>query len=1219
MQKMWSCHGCRSTIRSTAGLGSLLLCLGLFIGVSGAKAQCADGYCPMSIGYSEIGIGMFEFYIPGSACTELNVLWSFGNGYSMIDGTSVVYAYLFSGSYEVTATFDDSDCQGAGEVVLSVFVNVQVQDCSQIMAQITQESCNTISGFVGWPGMTPFAEATWNFGDGTVVSDVNIFHTYTTPGTYMVTVAGNCNTEPFFFNLGSVTVDNTCDGICPDFISWDPIPLGEGYGFHFDLQVCQPGTIVQWNFGDGVIENGSCSIDHAYTSTGTYTITATFYDEDCSGGQGALSVTIIIEIGVECDPFNVVLNYLDGNTISFEPGPWITCDEVENPPIWTISEYFGSPIYYNTEDCMITVDFENPGTYAYSFYIPGTEYCSDGFFEVTGDGFCPDEILITDLGDGNYEFSVPGLSEDTPVNWQFGDGSTQNFAYGSVTHAYEESGSYGVTANFYDGDCGDTWTILNGDLFVQPECPSEISYIEIACHEFGFFVDELYTDATYEWNFGDGSVQDWNDLVVHTFDQSGTYEVCLNITSGQCAGTQICTMIEVEYCDEGTDECPGAYWNVSSCGEIFLELNPWNPDVPVSFITPDTAIVLDGPILYYSLPTDAPSYDGYYVEAEGCLIEIPIDPLPTYCSCFEGFEMDGTCSPITITLDVPEGSELHWVTGGYNFYGTDTETLEFTEMGLHEVCVHYQNENCDMSDYYCFNILVEPCPVICPDSIVVTQLSDATYAFFIEGIDNGETVVWNFGDGNEITDDESVTYTFEPGTYMVTATFMDADCPWDGPTILNTEDTKNICPSDLVIEVISCQSVFYAVPELESGTYMQYTFDGEYTLNQFSSFGSNYLDEGIHEICATNDSLMNLGCPAVCNTVILEDCPDPCAYPVDVFSLCNLHEYAFFELGVDSIAVYLDGQFETFSTADEELQTCNNVTIVIFSEGIHEVCFESFDANGNAGCTFCIYVEYVDCDDDCGFEIEMVDQSCDSATFQILNPPLEDFVYYITLNDTLLVPLNNIFTDTSVIMSIPILPGSNTICFEGATNDFQCFSTWCTEVEGCETDCPDSLALFILLDIGCFISVVGLPDGTELELTVNGEFQGTFAQPVPLPDMGTEELEVCVTNEALEAEGCPALCTTVDGLECGTGIRDIAASSFTLFPNPTSEHVTVTLAGNLKNLEVTIFDSTGRIMRRQTIYSLTTDLDVSQFAAGLYFLQLSGDGVRETKQVEIFR
>ena len=78
------------------------------------------------------------------------------------------------------------------------------------------------------------------------------------------------------------------------------------------------------------------------------------------------------------------------------------------------------------------------------------------------------------------------------------------------------------------------------------------------------------------------------------------------------------------------------------------------------------------------------------------------------------------------------------------------------------------------------------------------------------------------------------------------------------------------------------------------------------------------------------------------------------------------------------------------------------------------------------------------------------------------------------------------------------------------------------------------------------------------------------------------------------------------GQTIATGIMEnSSASSINLFPNPATNHFTIALGSNNKNVEVTIADITGKI-----IYSTTTvdtqsiEINTEDFAAGIYVVQI---------------
>ncbi len=91
------------------------------------------------------------------------------------------------------------------------------------------------------------------------------------------------------------------------------------------------------------------------------------------------------------------------------------------------------------------------------------------------------------------------------------------------------------------------------------------------------------------------------------------------------------------------------------------------------------------------------------------------------------------------------------------------------------------------------NTLAQTGVGVCPDSIHVFQINDLEFNFTIDGIDEGQTVQWDFGNGTILEGTSSVTQLFSEGIFLISATFMDADCPWNGPTVLSVEIIVTPC------------------------------------------------------------------------------------------------------------------------------------------------------------------------------------------------------------------------------------------------------------------------------------------------------------------------------------------------------------------------------------------------------------------------------------------
>ena len=88
-------------------------------------------------------------------------------------------------------------------------------------------------------------------------------------------------------------------------------------------------------------------------------------------------------------------------------------------------------------------------------------------------------------------------------------------------------------------------------------------------------------------------------------------------------------------------------------------------------------------------------------------------------------------------------------------------------------------------------------------------------------------------------------------------------------------------------------------------------------------------------------------------------------------------------------------------------------------------------------------------------------------------------------------------------------------------------------------------------------------------------------------------------------------------MDRSTGIIENSfASSIHLFPNPATNHLTITLGSSSKKAEITILDITGKI-----IYSTTAsetqkiEVNTKDFAEGIYVFQIKSADFIETRKL----
>ena len=99
-----------------------------------------------------------------------------------------------------------------------------------------------------------------------------------------------------------------------------------------------------------------------------------------------------------------------------------------------------------------------------------------------------------------------------------------------------------------------------------------------------------------------------------------------------------------------------------------------------------------------------------------------------------------------------------------------------------------------------------------------------------------------------------------------------------------------------------------------------------------------------------------------------------------------------------------------------------------------------------------------------------------------------------------------------------------------------------------------------------------------------------------------------VTLEVTDANGCAN-----DDQVFTSEIAHTALTSFSLHPNPTNGHVTI--SGLLGKWSIVVQDQVGRTVSEHAGVSTTTRLDLAHLPAGTYAVKVSIDGMSMSKQV----
>ena len=153
----------------------------------------------------------------------------------------------------------------------------------------------------------------------------------------------------------------------------------------------------------------------------------------------------------------------------------------------------------------------------------------------------------------------------------------------------------------------------------------------------------------------------------------------------------------------------------------------------------------------------------------------------------------------------------------------------------------------------------------CPDAIGYAEGEGCTWAFEIGSFQEGEEVMWNFGDGSEpIWGGHFIEYEFETaGTYEVNAFFTSYDCPM-GVELQTVVEVSGCGEAECVLEmeVSTEDGMFYtfSIPDELANNEIQWYIDGQ----PIEGANSTSFEAGF-------DFNPNW---SVCVDVFTEECPD---------------------------------------------------------------------------------------------------------------------------------------------------------------------------------------------------------------------------------------------------------------------------------------------------------------------------------------------------------
>ena len=501
--------------------------------VATSTSGCRDTFVIQNLNIASVRA---NFTMPASVCPGAvvafsntstpspdSVYWSFGdNSFSSI--LTPVKSYASSGTYTVKLISFFGACKDSVSKSITVsqrpatsFTGSPLSACAAPL---------TVNFVANTPGAIVYS---WNFGDGGTSSAASPAHTYTSMGTYTVTListnAAGCSdtlTRAAYVNIvkPQVSFNQLPQQGCAPF-SWT---------FGATINSVDPVVSYAWDFGDGTT---------ATTANPTHVF-----------AQGLYDIQLITTTAGGCRDTIRRVGGIRASTkpqAAFSATPRVACAY--------------SPVQFSN------LSTGNVTGWLWLFGDGGSStdpnpsyaYEDTGYFTVTLiiDNYgCYDTLVMTDYIYVNPPIAIfdPVLNCDLPYVrsfidrsvgasewlWNFGDGT--NSTQQNPVHTYSAVGNYTVTLTVKNTITGCEHSTTHPVVIADEQATFSADAREICRRAPVLFTAGQNNPggiASYEWSFGDGTDGTGNS-VSHAYTQAGSYLVRLIITDATgCKDTLI--------------------------------------------------------------------------------------------------------------------------------------------------------------------------------------------------------------------------------------------------------------------------------------------------------------------------------------------------------------------------------------------------------------------------------------------------------------------------------------------------------------------------------------------------------------------------------------------------------------------------------------------------------------------------------------------------------
>lgn len=630
-------------------------------------------------------------------------------------------------------------------------------------------------------------------------------------------------------------------------------------------------TSWHWNFGDGHMSDDP-NPAHTYSGYGTYTVCLIITDNEGCASDVCHSVTIEGAPGCHAD----FAAFQIGTTLEVEFGDQSTAQHQIVSWHWNFGDGHMSEQQHPHHT------FPEYGTYVVCLLIADEEGCASDI--------CHEVTLTTPNDDCEADFEWESNSSGPVVHffdnsasthaiehwtWNFGDGHMSDDE--NPVHEFAGPGVYNVcllivTESGCASDICHLVTVQGGD------CEAAFEW-EQGNGTIVHFIDHSDDDpdiVSWYWSFGDDHHSD-DPNPVHTYEEPGTYVVCLVVENEFGCISDICHEVVVE---NNTGDCEAAFeWEQGNELIVhFIDHSDDDPDIVSWHWSFGDGHFSDNPN-----PVHTYLEPGVYtvcllvVNEFGCAADI--------CHQVVVEEIGGgdceaqfTWQTSNLTVHFSDGStqdpditSWHWNFGDGHGSDDPNPTHTYSEPGIYLVCLVIVNEQ-QCVDEVCHEVAVETGGGDCEAAF--EWESNDLVVHFIDHSDDDPDIVhwyWNFGDGHS-SDDPNPTHTFHHnGVYVVCLTVTNEFGCTDQVCHEVTVDSNEDCFADFGWQQqgnsfeVNFNDLSSQDPDIVS---WHWSF-GDGHFSEIQNPNHTYENPGIYTVCLLIEN--EFGCVAdICHQVIVE-------------------------------------------------------------------------------------------------------------------------------------------------------------------------------------------------------------------------------------------------------------------------------------------------------------------------------------------------------------